>query len=238
MITQLTLGELSVDVRFKDIKNLHLSVHPPTGRITISAPERMKIDAVRLFAISKIEWIKRQQISFLRQERESPRDFVERESHYVWGRRYLLKVLESDRERGLELSHQTMLMYVRPSTDISERKTILSRFYRDQLRAAAALFLEKWQPIVGANVQNFSIRRMKTKWGSCNPKSRTIRLNTELAKKPQYCLEYVVVHEMVHMLEARHGKNFVRLMNELLPEWRHRRDELNWRPLAHETWKE
>ncbi len=236
MTKQLTLGDVSVDVLFKDIKNVHLSVHPPTGRIRISAPERMKMDAVRLFAISKIEWIRRQQERFLGQDRETPREYLERESHYLWGRRYLLNVVESKTARGVELAHRTMILYARPGTNQDQRKEIISLFYRDQVRSAVPSLLKKWQPVVHVRVAEFYVRHMKTKWGSCNPRTRSIRLNTELAKKPEHCLEYVVVHELVHMLEPRHGENFIRLMDGFIPEWRHRRDELNWRPLAHEEW--
>jgi predicted metal-dependent hydrolase len=236
MPAQLDLGPLSVDLVFKDIKNIHLSVHPPTGRIRIAAPERMGIDKIRVFAISKLEWIKRHQAGFRGQERESPREYIDRESHYLWAKRYLLKVVESDAPRGVELAHRTMLLHVRPSTTRDERKAVIGLFYRDQLRSAVPSLLEKWQPLAGVSVDKVYVRHMKTKWGSCNPGTRSIRLNTELAKKPEHCLEYVIVHELVHMLEPRHGENFVRLMNGLIPEWRHHRDELNWHPLAHEEW--
>lgn len=236
MATQLTLGDISVDVLFKDIKNLHLSVHPPTGRIRISAPERMKMDAIRLFAISKIDWIKQQQVRFLGQDRETPREYLERESHYLWGRRYLLKIIESETARGVELAHRTMILHARPGATQDQRKAIISLFYRDKLRSAVPSLLKKWQPVAGVSVDKFYVRHMKTKWGSCNPRTHAIRLNTELAKKPEHCLEYVVVHELVHMLEPRHGENFVRLMNGFIPEWRHHRDELNWHPIVHEEW--
>jgi predicted metal-dependent hydrolase len=236
MTTQLTLGDIAVDVLFKDIKNLHLSVHPPTGRIRISAPERMKMDAIRLFAISKIDWIKQQRERYLGQDRETPREYLERESHFLWGRRYLLKVLENETTRGVELAHRTMFLHVRPDTDQDQRKAIVSLFYRDQLRAAVPSLLKKWQPIAGVRVDKFYVRHMKTKWGSCNPRTRSIRLNTELAKKPEHCLEYVVVHELVHILEPRHGDKFVQLMSNFIPEWRHHRDELNSHPIVHENW--
>jgi predicted metal-dependent hydrolase len=236
MPAQLDLGALSVDLVFKDIKNIHLSVHPPTGRIRIAAPERMGIDKIRVFAISKLEWIKRHQAGFREQERESPREYIDRESHYLWAKRYLLKVVETDAQRGVELGHRTMLLYVPRNTEHGKRKALVSQFYREQLRAAVPSLLAKWQPFVGEHVDRFFVRSMKTKWGSCNPKTHTIRLNTELAKKPQHCLEYVVVHELVHMIEPRHGDKFIKLMDGLIPEWRDRRDVLNWQPLAHQEW--
>jgi predicted metal-dependent hydrolase len=236
MPARLDLGALSVDLVFKDIKNIHLSVHPPTGRIRIAAPERMGIDKIRVFAISKLEWIKRHQAGFRGQERESPREYIDRESHYLWAKRYLLKVVETDAQRGVELTPRTMLLYAPQNTDYSKRKALVSQFYREQLRVAVPPILAKWGPLIGTRVDRVFVRSMKTKWGSCNPRGRTIRLNTELAKKPQHCLEYVVVHELVHMIEPRHGAKFVKMMNGLIPEWREHRDELNWQPLGYQEW--
>ena len=236
MPAHLDLGALSIDLVFKDIKNIHLSVHPPTGRIRIAAPECMGIDKIRVFAISKLEWIKRHQAGFRGQERESPREYIDRESHYLWAKRYLLKVVETDAQQGVELAHRTILLYVPRNTGHSKRKALVGRFYREQLRVAVPPLLAKWQPLIGVCVDRFFVRSMKTKWGSCNPKGRTIRLNTELARKPQHCLEYVVVHELVHMIEPRHGAKFVKMMDGLIPEWRERRDELNWQPLSYQEW--
>jgi predicted metal-dependent hydrolase len=237
MIEQLNLGEISVDVVFKDIKNVHLSVYPPTGRVRISAPERMKIDTIRIFAISKLEWIKRQQTKLLGQERETPREYLERESHYLWGRRYLLRVLEVDAIPGVELAPRTMILRVRPKANEERKEAIVAQFYREQIRAAVPSLIAKWTALIGLKVERLYVQQMKTKWGSCNPRARAIRLNTDLAKKPKHCLEYILVHELVHFLEPHHGKRFVRLMDKFMPQWRLHKQELNGHPLAHQHWE-
>lgn len=236
MVSQIVVGDIPVDVVLKDIKNVHLSVHPPTGRVRISAPKRMSIDAVRLYAISRLDWIKRQQTKLREQERETPREYVDRESHYVWGRRYLLTVSERNEPPSVELKPGHMLLRVRPGTDVRRRAAVVEEWYRRQLNAAVPPVLERWQPLLGVNVGRFFVRRMKTKWGSCNPDAHTIRLNTDLAKKPRECLEYITVHEMVHLLEPTHSARFVALMDQALPGWRACRDALNRLPVRHESW--
>ncbi len=236
MLAQLDLGDISVDVVFKDIKNVHLSVYPPTGRVRISAPERMKLDTIRIFAISKLDWIKRQQTKLQGQERETPREYLERESHYLWGRRYLLRVLEMDAASGVELAPRTMILRVRPRTNEEKRKAIVAQFYREQIRAAVPSLIAKWTMLMGVTVERLYVQQMKTKWGSCNPRARAIRLNTELAKKPKHCLEYILVHELVHLFEPRHGDRFVSSMDKFMPQWRQHREELNRHPLSHESW--
>ena len=236
MPAQISLGAISVDLVFKDIKNIHLSVHPPTGRVRIAAPEHMDIDRIRVFAISKLDWIKRHQTGFRGQERETPREYLDRESHYLWGRRYLLRIHEVDTPSELQLSPGKMHLSVRPHTGPERRRAIIAEFYRDQIRAEAPALMAKWERLLGVAVNRFYVRHMKTKWGTCNPHARSIRLNTELAKKPKHCLEYIVVHEMVHFLDPRHGNRFASLMDSFLPEWRHYRDELNRHPLAHQDW--
>ena len=236
MIRQLKLGDITVEVVLKDIKNIHLSVNPPTGRVRISAPLRMSVDTIRLFAISKLGWIKQQQKKLLLQGRETPREYLDRESHYVWGKRYLLTILEKDQAPFVELKHSKMLLQVRPGTDEKQRQAIVEGWYRAQLKAAVPSFIAKWEPLLGVTVKRFFVRRMKTKWGSCNPAAGHIRLNTELAKKPRECLEYIVVHEMTHLLEPTHNARFAALMDQFMPSWRFYRDRLNRLPVSHEKW--
>lgn len=237
MVTQLRLGDIEVDVVLKDIKNVHLSVYPPTGKVRISAPRRMKLDTIRVFAISKLSWIKHQRKKLRGQERETPREYLDRESHYVWGRRYLLKVVEEHhRAPNVELKHRRMILRVVPDANDETRQATLARWYREQIRVAVPDLIAKWEPIVGVKVQRVFVQKMKTKWGSCNPGARSIRLNTDLAKKPRECLEYVVVHEMVHVLERHHNDRFREYMDRFLPNWLHCREELNRAPLAHESW--
>src|SRR6266511_292887 len=227
MVSQIKLSDIAVDVVLKDIKNVHLSVYPPTGRVRISAPQRMSIDTIRVFAISKLDWIKQQQTKLREQERETPRDYVERESHYVWGHRYLLTVSESDEPPSIEVKNSRMLLRVRPQADKDKRRTFVEKWYREQLKEAVPPLLARWQPLLDVKVERFFVQRMKTKWGSCIRKARTIRINTELAKKPREGLEYIVVHEMVHLLEPTHNARFTNLLDQFIPQWQHYRDTLN-----------
>jgi predicted metal-dependent hydrolase len=236
MLSQIKLGGIAVDVVLKDIKNVHLSVYPPTGRVRISAPKRMRIDTIRVFAVSKLDWIKQQQTKLREQERETPREYVDRESHFVWGKRYLLTVYESGEPPSIELKHSRMLLRVRPRTDEDKRQALLEEWYRQQLKEAVPALLARWQPLLGVQVQRFFVQRMKTKWGSCNHKAHTIRLNTELAKKPAECLEYIVAHELVHLLEPSHKARFVALMDRFMPRWQFHRQVLNRLPVRGERW--
>jgi predicted metal-dependent hydrolase len=236
MITQITLGKISVDVLQKDIKNIHLSVYPPSGKVRISAPLRMDIDTIRVFAIAKLGWIKNQQKKLGTQVRESPREYLNRESHFVWGKRYLLKVVEQDDAPSVELKHSKIVLSIRPGSTEEKKQTVLEEWYREQLKVAIPDLIAKWQPLMGVHVERFFIQRMKTKWGSCNTSFGNIRINTELAKKPRECLEYIVVHEMVHLLEPTHNKQFVFLMDQFMPKWQFYRDELNRLPVRHESW--
>jgi len=236
MTEQIQIGDLFVDVIFKDIKNVHLSVHPPTGRVRIAAPKRMKLDTIRVYAISKFDWIKRHQVKIQSQERETPREYLDRESHYVWGKRYLLKVIESDQVPTVELKHTQMLLIVRPGSGIEKRESVVSAWYREEVRAAAAPLIAKWETRLGVKSTKCFVQRMKTKWGSCNPSTHSIRLNSDLAKKTRECLEYIVVHELIHLLEPSHNARFTSLMDKFMPNWKHIREELNRSPLSHVEW--
>ena len=236
MANQLRLGDIAVDVLLKDIKNVHLSVHPPTGRVRISAPSRMSLDTIRVFAISKLPWIKQQQRKLRDQERETPREYLDRESHYVWGKRYLLSVAESDLAPVLALRHSRMILTVRAGTDEAAREAIIAQWYRDQIKAVVPDLMAKWEPVLGVGVDRVFVQQMKTKWGSCNPRARTIRLNTELAKKPKECLEYIVLHEMIHFVEPTHNARFVALMDRFMPKWQFCRQRLNRLPVRHADW--
>jgi predicted metal-dependent hydrolase len=236
MASRLDLGGMPVDVVFKDIKNIHLGVHPPDGKVRISAPARMSLDTLRVFAISKLAWIRQQQKNLREQARETPREFLDRESHYLWGTRYLLKVVEEHAAPTVVLKPGTMVLKVRPGTCEETKQAIVSRWYRQQIRAAVPDLIATWGPILGVRVERIFVQRMKTMWGGCNTDSRTLRLNTELAKKPKECLEYIIVHELVHLLERHHTDRFTALMDENLPQWRQLRKLLNAAPLGHESW--
>lgn len=236
MPTTFELSDITLDVVRKGIKNVHLSVYPPAGRVRISAPLRMKLDTIRLFAISRLGWIRQQQHKILSQEREAPREYLERESHYVWGKRYLLTISESDGSPSIEVKHSRLLLRVRPGTDEDKREALVEKWYRAQLREAIPPLLARWQSLLGVRVERFFVQRMKTKWGSCNHKAGTIRLNTELAKKPPECLEYIVLHELVHLLEPTHNARFVAIMDRFMPQWQFHRQALNRLPVRHEKW--
>lgn len=230
------LGEVAIRVTRKAIKNVHLSVHPPTGRVTISAPTRLSYDVIRAFAITRLGWIRDQQRKLRAQERETRRDFVERESHYFWGRRYLLHVVEVDAAPGVEVRGSRLTLRVRPGTPKARRRELFEEWYRLQLRERVVPLADKWEKRLGVKIAGIHVQRMRTKWGSCNAARRTIRLNTDMARKPRECLEYILVHELLHFRNRRHDERFVELMDTHLPNWRHVRQLLNSMPLAHEDW--
>lgn len=232
----LKLGDMRVEVVFKEIKNIHLSVYPPNGRVRISAPARMNLDTLRVFAIAKLDWIRQQQKKLRAQERETPREYLERESHFLWGKRYLLQVIEADSAPLIEIRHRKMLLRIRPGTSEEAREAIVSHWYRQQLKNALPELIGKWEKQIGVRSTRFYVQRMKTRWGSCNPDAGSIRFNSELVKKPVQCLEYIVVHELLHLLERRHNERFIALMNSHMPHWRQYRELLNKSPLAHEHW--
>lgn len=230
------LGNIDVEVIQKDIKNVHLSVHPPIGRVRIAAPSRMNIDTIRIYAISKLSWIKKQQTKILNQKREAPREYLTKESHYYLGKRYLLKVIELDTVPIVNLTHSTIELYVRPGSPIEKRKEILENWYREQLRELAADLITHWEKKMKVKVEEFGIKKMKTKWGTCNEEAKRIWLNFELAKKPLECIEYIVVHELVHLKERHHNDKFVAHMNNFLPTWKQLKSDLNKLPVSHIDW--
>jgi len=236
MATKLQLGDIAVDVVLKDIKNIHLSVNPPKGRVRISAPSRLSLDTIRVFAISKLDWIRQQQRKLREQERETPREYLDRESHYVWGGRYLLKVIEGDCAPAVELKHRHMNLRVRPNTSDEKKQALVEEWYRVQLRQVVPTLIAKWEPLLRVKVARFFVQQMKTKWGSCNHAAKSLRLNTDLAKKPRECLEYIVVHEMLHLLEPTHNNRFMSLMEQFMSNGRFYRTELNRLPVRHEDW--
>jgi predicted metal-dependent hydrolase len=231
------LGKITADVELKDIKNIHLSVYPPTGRVRIAAPSRMDLETIRMFAISKLAWIKKQQAKLQSQERETPREFTGSESHYYLGKRYLLKVIETEEKPSVSIKHNKIVLQVKPNTDRQHRQILLQEWYRDQLKTLVPKYISKWEGQMQVKVAEFGIKKMKTKWGTCNQEAKRIWINLELAKKPLECLEYIVVHEMVHLLERNHNERFIAYMNKFLPQWRHYKEELNRLPVSHVDWK-
>ena len=230
----LTIAGIDVDVVYKDIKNLHIGVYPPLGRVRVAAPRQLDDDQVRLAVVQRLPWIKRHRERLRAAQRQSLREMVSGESHYVWGSRYRLKIIERHGRPHVELDGGRLLLYVPEGTDAEYRRALLDRWYRVQLRGAVPAVLKKWEPKLGVTVPKWSIRRMKTKWGSCNRETGHIWFNMELAKKHPDSLEYLAVHEITHLLERGHGERFAKLMDKQLPDWKARRDQLNQAPLGHE----
>ena len=221
----------------KRIKHLHIGVYPPNGNVRVAAPVRLDDVAIRLAVISKLGWIRRKQEEFLRQDRQSSREFITGESHYFEGKRYRLDVTECDAPPNVRLLSNTRIgLSVRPGADRKTREAALHAWYRRRLRDRLPALIRKWEPLVGEHVAEVRIRKMKTRWGTCNRKARRVWLNLELAKKSAYCLEYILIHEMVHLIERGHNDRFRNLMDRLVPGWRIHRDELNRAPLAHADW--
>ncbi|AHE98086.1 M48 family metallopeptidase [Thioalkalivibrio paradoxus] len=236
MTETITLGEIAIEVTRKPVRNVHLSVHPPDGRVTLVAPSETRLEVARAYAIAKLGWIRDQQAKLENQARETPRLFVERESHYLWGRRYLLSVEEREARPGVKLDHKRIILTVRPGADLDKRAEIMRAWHRSLLHEAVPPLIDKWERKLGVTVASYFLQRMKTRWGSCNPSAGHIRLNTELVRKPKDLLEYIVVHEMLHLIEPTHNERFVALLNEHYPVWREARNELNELPLGAENW--
>lgn len=236
MTETITLGDISIELRRKTVRNVHLSVHPPDGRVTLVAPSDTRLEVARAYAIEKLGWIRDQQAKLENQARETPRQYVERESHYLWGRRYLLSVEEREGRPGVKLDHKRIILVVRPGAGQAKRAQIMHAWHRRLLHEAVPPLIAKWEQKLGVTVARYFLQRMKTKWGSCNARAGHIRLNTELVKKPKDLLEYIIVHEMAHLIEPTHSEKFINILDHHFPGWREARNELNSLPLAAEGW--
>lgn len=236
---QITVRNLTIDVIKKDIKNLHLAVYPPTGRVRIAVPFDVEDEQIRLFAISKLGWIKKHQKNFAEQKRQTKREYVSGESHYFQGRRYLLNVIYQNDKPNVEIRNKTHIdLYVRKGSDLEKREKVMTEWYRENLKKQIPPLITKWTKIIGVKLSDWQVRKMRTKWGTCNIEDKRIWLNLELAKKPIDCLEYIIVHELTHFNERHHNDRYVSLMDKYLPNWRTSRDELNQFILSYEDWVE
>lgn len=235
---QITVSDITIDVVRKNIKNLHLAVYPPHGKVRIAAPTKIDDEAIRLFAISKLSWIRKNQAKQINQERQSERQFVSGESHYYKGQRYLLNVIHHTGYAKVKIRTKKYIdLYVKPDYTREQRENVITNWYRKNLKEQIPPIIEKWEKIIGVEVAEWEVRIMKTKWGTCNREAKRIWLNLELAKKPERCLEYIIVHEMVHFLERNHTERFIAYMDLFLPQWRNHKHELNSSALKHEDWK-
>jgi len=234
---QITVNNIVIDVVRKDIKNLHLAVYPPDGRVRIATPTKVDDEAVRLFAISKMSWIKKNQAKYRNQQRQPERHYVSGESHYLKGQRYLLNVIHHTGYPKITIRSKKYIdLYIKPESTPEQRESVMSKWYRKTLKEQIPALIEEWQQVIGVDVAEWEVKKMKTKWGTCNREARRIWLNLELAKKPEHCLEYIIVHEMVHFLERNHTERFVAYMDKFMPNWRTYKQELNQFPLSHEEW--
>lgn len=235
---QITVGQYTIDVVKKDIKNLHLAVYPPNGRIRIAAPKQLDDETIRLHIVSKLSWIKKNIAKFEQADRLSSRDYVSGESHYLEGKRYLLNVIDNASINQIKLRGKTYIdLYEKPGTPLLHRPLMLQEWYRARLKVRIEPLLTKWQEVIGVQINEWAVKQMKTKWGTCNTRAKRVWINLELSKKPDDCLEYIIVHELMHLIEKHHNDNFKALMDKFLPDWRVRKDRLNKLPLSHEEWE-
>jgi len=232
------VGPIEALVVRKSIKNVHLSVLPPSGKVRVTAPVAMQDDAIRVLLATRLGWINKQQAKFRSQDRQTAREYVSGESHFLFGKRYRLEVRYEERPARVEVKgNNKIVLYVRPGSPIAKREEVMTEWYRTLLRAVATELIEKWQKKIGVQVCVWGIKRMKTRWGTCNQKTGRILLNLELAKKPLSCIEYVIVHELLHLIEKKHNDRFAQLMTKYLPKWRSEKQELNRFILSHEEWR-
>lgn len=237
-MAKMVISDIHIEVVKKDIKNIHLAVYPPRGKVRLAVPQDVSNETIKLFTISKLGWIRKQQRRFSTQDRQSARNFVNRETHYFFGKRYLLKVIEGDKPAKVVLKGKTKIeLHVRPKSSRLTRQTVLDEWYRKELKLILPTIIAKWEAKMGVSVESWGVRQMKTKWGTCNHESKRILLNLELAKKPLPCVEYIVVHELVHLFERKHNDRFLAILNQHLPQWKAHKAELNRLPVSHSEWK-
>ena len=237
MTEVIQLGDTTISVTRKAVKHVHLSVHPPRGRVTLVAPVATRLDVARAYAVSKLRWIRQRQLEFRAQAREAPHRLVDRESLQLWGRRHLLTTVYAESKPSVSVDHRRIVMSVRPGTTPEKRQEIIKAWHISLLHEVVPPLIQKWEPRLGVRVSAYFLQRMKTKWGSCNQRAGHIRLNTQLVTKPKDLVEYVVVHEMLHLTEPRHSDRFLALLSKHFPGWREAREELNALPLAAENWE-
>lgn len=233
----LQIANVQIDVVRKDIKNMHLAVYPPLGRIRLAVPQNTDEEVLRLFAISKLGWIKKHVKNFQEQARQTKREYISGESHFFQGKRYILEVKHHDGFGKVSISGTKKInLKIAKGTTVEDRARIMREWYRKQLKLQIPSLIEKWEKIIGVKINDWGVRQMKTKWGSCNTDAKRIWLNLELAKKPPICLEYIVVHELIHLLERNHNDKFIAYLDKFMPKWRMYRDELNSLPIIHNDW--
>ncbi len=237
MQKNIQLSEISIKFVRKDIKNTHLSVYPPSGRVILVTPKKTRFEVARAYAVSKLNWIRSQQVKLRQQAREFSHKFIDRESHQLWGRRYLMKVYYIDVKPSVELRNKYIILTIRPGYSLIKRAMVMHNWHKMLLHTFVPILIKKWERKFNVKVSKYFLQKMKTRWGSCNKTAGNIRLNTELVKKPKHLVEYIVVHEMAHLIESKHNSRFIKILNQHYPSWRDARSELNKLPLASECWR-
>ena len=232
MSETLKIGSIDIEIHRKDVKNLNITVHPPLGDVRVSAPLSMSETAVRMAIIGRLAWIKKQQADFNEQRRQSKREMMSGESHYLWGKHYRLNVIERHGKHVIKKHGHWLDLYVSPNSTVENRRKVIEEFYRSELKIALDELLVEWQKRLQVKMNAYGIRKMKTKWGSCNTDAARTLFNLELAKKPYECLEYIVVHELVHLLVRTHNDEFKALMYLHVPDWKQRKALLKDQPLT------
>ncbi|OFX75327.1 MAG: metal-dependent hydrolase [Bacteroidetes bacterium GWE2_29_8] len=237
-MSKIDIGNIAVEVTKKDIKNIHLTVYPPNGIVRLSAPKQINDETIRLYIISKIPWIRKQQRKYKKQDRQSQREYKQRESHYFLGKRYLIRIFEHNATPQIIIKNKTYIdLCIRPGTTVEQRHIIMNEWYRKKLKEMIPELINKWQKIIGVEVNDWGVKLMKTKWGTCNIQSKRIWINLELAKKPLYCIEYIIVHELIHLKERLHNENYFAYINKFMPQWKLYQEELNNLPISHTEWE-
>ena len=222
------VSNISAEVEWKEIKNVHLTIYPPDARIHVSAPLRMSEEAVRLFFITKIPWINQRVSQILEQNRQTPREYVSGENHYFKGQRYRLKVLHHHAPAKVEIQGSEYIkLYVREEATKERRAEVLREWYRSEFKMTLLPLITKWEDILGVKVNKWEVKQMKTLWGSCNHYTRNIIFNLELIKKPVHCIEYIVVHELLHIKVRLHNEEYTALLTRYFPNWKQLKEELN-----------
>ena len=237
MATRLKTSNLQIEAVRKDIKNIHLGVYPPDGRVRVSVPLATSDETLRIFLITKSSWIKKQKEIFSKQERQTKREYVSGESHYIFGKKHQLTVKKSDTKQEIKITKKKSIeLTIKPKTTIYQRQVMFEKFYRDELEKIIPKLLEKWEKKVEVKVKEVRIKKMKTKWGTCNAKDKRIWLNLELAKQPPHCIDYVFVHELIHLKERKHNERFLSILEQAYPKWRQSKEELNQGILGYFEW--
>lgn len=224
---QIEISGIKIEVQKKNIKNLHLVIVPPDGKVRVSAPVHMSDDSIAMFIRTKLGWIRKQQEQFEKQPRQTEREYVSGETLYVFGQQYFLRVEYSYKGNSMILNCNEAVLTVRKESTTKQREAFVNEWYRGLLKEKINIYLPKWEKITGLKCNSWQTKYMITRWGTCNRKTGKIWLNLQLAKKPIECLEYVILHELTHLKIPNHSKDFITFLDQYMPYWRETKQLLN-----------